>query len=112
MRPVRFWMKVCAFFFIGGLLSLVLVSADHFLSLGIWNGHYPPKTVNGDGIAEYKTYGECILLLGITVVIAGTLGTFLMGRLRPREMEVAVLMEMLRQQGREEARESDQSGEG
>jgi di/tricarboxylate transporter len=102
---VRFWLKVCSFFFVVGILSLILVSADHIFSLGIWHGHYPPTTTNATGESEYSTYGECMLYIGITVVVAGLLGAFLTRRLQRREMEAAMFLEMVRQQGIEEGRE-------
>jgi len=101
---MRFWLKICAFFFVVGIFSLILVSADHVFGLGIWNGHYPPSTTE-EGVTTYSSYGKCMLYLGITVVVAGALGTFLMGRIRRREVEALILLEAIRQQGIEEGRD-------
>lgn len=104
---MRFWLKVFAFFFFGGILSLIIVGADHLFHFGIWNGNYPPVSTNGAGESEYSTFGQCMLYLGITVVVAGLLGTFLMRRLQRREIEAEIFLEMVRQQGLEEGREEE-----
>lgn len=89
---VRFLLKVCAFFFAAGLLSLVLGTLNEVFGLGIWHsGGYPGIfTFNeeaGQGVQQEPVgYGQFMLEFGAVTLGALLLGTFIQWRLRVRGM--------------------------
>lgn len=102
---MRFWYRVCQFFFFGGILSALLGLADHLLGLGIWHGAYPPVHAEANGQSSASSFGEFMLTIGITVGVA-FLGLMWLGRkLEKRAMEAYFLLEAMREQGVEEGRE-------
>lgn len=90
--PVRFLLKVCAFFFVAGLLSLALGTLNEIFGLGIWHsGGYPGIfTFNekaGQGVQQEPVgYGQFMLEFGAVTLGALLLGVFFQWRLRIREM--------------------------
>lgn len=89
---VRFLLKVCAFFFAAGLLSLVLGTLNEVFGLGIWHsGGYPGIfTFNeepGQAVQQEPVgYGQFMLEFGAITLGALLLGTFIRWRLHVREM--------------------------
>jgi hypothetical protein len=92
LGAVRFLLKVCAFFYVMGLLSLALGTLNEIFGLGIWHsGGYPGLfTFNeeaGQAMRQEPVgYGQFVLEFGAVTLGAMLLGTFIMWRLRIREM--------------------------
>jgi hypothetical protein len=87
---VRFLLKVCAFFFAAGLLSLALGTLNEVFGLGIWHSDYPGIfTFNEEGQRvqqEPVGYGQFMLEFGAVTLGALLLGAFIQWRLHVREM--------------------------
>jgi|GEM_PF-3434476 len=85
-------LKVCAFFFAAGLLSLALGTLSEIFGLGVWHsGGYPGIfTFNeeaGQGVQQEPVgYGQFMLEFGAVTLGALLLGSFFQWRLRIREM--------------------------
>jgi hypothetical protein len=102
---MRFLVKVCALFFVCGLLSMLLGTADQLFDLGLWHGAYPPIQTDANGVQTASTYGEFMLYAGGTTLFALLLGSYLWYRLQRRYEAAVLFMEAVRAQGYEEARE-------
>jgi hypothetical protein len=73
---MRFLLGLCRFFIWGGILSLLLVTADQILGLGIWHGAYPPVQTDEAGRQTASTYWECMAYIGGAILI-GIVGQWL-----------------------------------
>lgn len=76
---VRFLLKVCAFFFVGGLLSLVLLSANEVFGLGMWHHDAYPIIGQHDGVHGQVpgTFWHSIRQFATITIVAGVVGTVL-----------------------------------
>ena len=76
---MRFLMKVCAFFFVVGLLSIALASLNELFNLGIWHGDYPVLGTDKSGASTTipGSYGKFMVQFTIIVVASGVLGSIL-----------------------------------
>lgn len=89
---MRFLLKVCAFFFAVGLLSLALGTLNEVFGLGAWHSGGYPGVFTFDETAGHVVhqepvgYGQFILEFGAVTLGAMLLGTFILWRLRLREM--------------------------
>lgn len=73
-------MKVCAFFFVAGLLSILLASVNELFNLGIWHaGDYPVLGTDKSGASTTVpgSYGKFMVQFTIIVVASGVLGSIL-----------------------------------
>jgi len=94
--------RICKFFFVGGILSALLGTADHLFSLGIWHGGYPPVQTDANGHQTESTYGQFLLYAGMTMLLALIVGSWLRVRLTRRAERAFALLEAMRIQGIEE----------
>jgi len=102
---MRFWLKVCALFFVSGVGSLLFGLANKAFDLGIWHeGAYPPTTTE-NGVTQGSTFWTFMAYAGGIALAAAILGTWLMGRLERRAIEAEVLLEMLHERAAEEESE-------
>ena len=76
---MRFLLKVCAFFFVGGLLSLALLSANEAFGLGMW--HHDAYPIIGQHDSVYGqvpgTFWHSIRQFATITIVAGVVGTAL-----------------------------------
>jgi hypothetical protein len=91
---VSFWVKVCAVFFVSGVGSMILGTADQLFDLGFWHGAYPPVQEAGTPHEHATTYGQFMLYAGITALVSGLLGTFLYNRRIRRQEEALMLLQL------------------
>lgn len=92
---MRFLLKLCGWFFGIGVLGVIVATANQIFGLGMFPNGYPVGKTTEQGQQVGGSYGEFMLVAGVTLAVTCLLGMFLMWRLQRRQERAELLLTAL-----------------